>query len=82
MSFKNYKVWMIQEGREKEDLIEIICEGCGKVLSESSDFWSDVDGDGSIFCTKKCSQNPTLEFVNLQQDRFAIEAAKEFGFIK
>jgi len=78
---KKYKVWMIQEGND--ELIQIICVSCGKVMPESADFWCDVDKDNvEMFCKKSCINNVNEEFYQIQKWRFAIEACKSMGFIK
>ena len=78
-----YKVWMIQEGRKKEDLIPIICVSCGKVMAEEDHFWSDVAEDSvEMFCKKACIGKTDWAYYEVQSMAFAIEACKTLGFIE
>ena len=68
--FQKYKIWMIQEGASKDELIKIVCVGCGKVMNQSADFYSDNCID--FFCSKKCTMAPNMELVEKQRRAFLI----------
>ena len=77
---KKYKVWMMQEGRKKADIIDIFCIGCGKKMSEHSTMYYDNDRNHA-FCTVRCSKNINWELEQEQRWRFSVESCKEMGLI-